>query len=473
MLYISFMKKHFALSLACILFVAVGLHAQDSLVVVKEAIQDSTVILTETDPLEEYEIESLEVEDPVIDKWDSLVTKNKQDENVLYLDSSIAKLFKNSPKYSEEEYIEMMKVLDDNSPFDLDYNKRVRQSINYYAVNGKEGTATVLGRSAMYFPMMEEILYENGLPLEFKYLSIVESALLPRARSRVGATGLWQFMYGTGKEQGLKIDSYVDERMDPIKSTRAACKYLNKLYRIYHDWNLVLAAYNSGPGNVNKAIRRSGGSKDFWEIKDYLPKETRGYVPSFIAVNFVYSYHEKFNIFPVHPGITYADVDTVHIKEQISFDHLKLYLDISQAELEYLNPVYYRNIIPKSPDKYALTIPRTLIGEFISNEKEMYALKPKKKKQAVASKNTNTNRKSGPGYYYKVKTGDVLGVIAERNNVGVSQLRAWNNIRGNRIYAGQKLYIKGSKPAATANQKSNKKQIAQATSDPNKRYHTV
>ncbi len=452
MLYISPMLKSISLILITLCFHTV--YAQDSLIVTQK---DSVIV------------DSLEViNDPVIDQWDSLVTVVKTDPSVLYLDSSVYKLFRQTPTYTDEEYMEMMDVLDNNSPFKLDYNKRVRQSINYYVKQGRAGTSKVLGKSKLYFPMMEEILNKNGLPLEFKYLSIVESALNPRARSRGGATGLWQFMYGTGKENGLLIDSYVDERMDPIKSTEAACKYLSRLYKIYGDWNLVLAAYNSGPGNVNKAIRRSGGSRDFWEIKQYLPKETRGYVPSFIAVNFAFNYADKFNIFPIKPGLTYADVDTIHVKEHITFDHLKLFLEISTTELEYLNPVYFRNIIPKSELQQPITLPRELIGDFIEHEQEMYSLNPRKiskkkmKEELLADKNVK-------GYTYKVKGGDVLGVIAEKHNVSVSSLRAWNNIRGNKIYPGQKLIIKSSiRPKSSTTASATK-----AITVGDKRYHTV
>ncbi|MFT4661661.1 MAG: membrane-bound lytic murein transglycosylase D [Patiriisocius sp.] len=468
MSYISSMFKQIALPLAVIFCGFSQAYAQDSLLMKIDIAPVANDTISADSVIVEHDVR--DIDDPILDQWDSLVTDTKKNNVTQYLDTAVAALFRKTPTYTDEEYIEMMKVLDDNSPFSLDYNKRVRQSINYYTSAGKSGTSRVLGKSELYFPMMEEILYNNGLPLEFKYLSIVESALDPRARSRVGATGLWQFMYPTAKENGLKIDSYVDERMDPIKSTKAACKYLNRLYKIYGDWNLVLAAYNSGPGNVNKAIRRSGGYRDFWQIKDYLPRETRGYVPSFIAVNFVMSHAEKFNIFPIKPGLTYADVDTVHVHKSISFDHIKLYMEISTIELEYLNPIYYRNIIPESQTPNAITLPRDLIGDFISNEQNMYGLNPKKVAQSKSSSKSNDG---GESYYYKVRSGDVLGVIAQRNNVSLRSLTAWNNIRGNKIYPGQKLLIKGSKANANNVTASGKIGKNVATSDGDKRYHTI
>lgn len=440
---------------------ASSLYAQDV-----EIVSDSTQTTTQAE--DDLDI----LDDPILDQWDQLISESKKNPNAFYVDTAYTNLVNTFPSYSDEQYMDMLEALDDNSPMKLDYNKKVRQYINYWVDRGRIGTIRVMGRSELYFPMIEEILYEQGMPMEFKYLAVVESALNPKAKSRAGATGLWQFMYNTGKENGLKIDSYVDERMDPIKSTYAACKYLSRLYRIYGDWNLVLAAYNCGPGNVNKAIRRSGGKRDYWEISPYLPKETRGYVPAFVAVNFAFENSAEFNLFPLKPGFTYADVDTVHVKQEISFDHIKLYLDISTAELEYLNPVYYRKIIPKSQVQVPLTLPRDLIGDFINAEAQMYNLNPKKARKSNAELVAQTTSSGkGDGFYYKVKSGDVLGTIATRNNVSITQIKSWNNLRSSRIYPGQKLFIAGNKP------KINKAAIANKTADVSntdgKRYHTV
>ncbi|MCC7050460.1 MAG: transglycosylase SLT domain-containing protein, partial [Bacteroidia bacterium] len=277
------------------------------------------------------------------------------------------------PVFDDLVYERRMAKLDAKSPFGLDYNQTVRSYIDMYTIKKRWLVSRMLGLSQFYFPLFEEKLDKYNLPLELKYLAIVESAMNPSAVSPMGATGLWQFMYGTGKMFGLEVNSYVDDRRDPYKATEAACQYFKFLYDMFHDWQLVLAAYNSGPGNVNKAIRRSGGKTNFWEIKPYLPKETQGYVPAFIAVAYVMNYTKEHNLFPILPKTTYYQIDTVKTREQVSFRQLSDVLGVSTEDLEYLNPMYKHRIIPTSEMGNTLVLPVDKIGAFISNENSIYA----------------------------------------------------------------------------------------------------
>jgi len=255
------------------------------------------------------------------------------------------------PTFPDELTAERMKILDRETPFDFVYNQSVKDFIALYSVRRRDVTGKVLGLSQLYFPMIEESLAKYNIPQELKYLSIVESALNPTAISRAGAAGLWQFMVGTGKMYGLEVSSYQDDRFDPIKETEAACKYLRFLYNTFGDWNLALAAYNSGPGNVNKAIRRAGGVKDFWKIKQYLPKETQGYVPAFIAVNFIMNYATEYNIYPKKPSVTYFETDTIHVKSRVDFAQVSKIINIPIEEIVYLNGTYKLKEIPDNGKK--------------------------------------------------------------------------------------------------------------------------
>ncbi len=343
--------------------------------------------------------------------------------------------FDSIPEYSDEVYAERLEKLNELTPIDLSYNKHIRAYINVYANRKREITEQVLGLSAIYYPLFEEQLDKFDMPLELKHLAVVESALNPKAKSRVGATGLWQFMYATGRVYGLDVNSFVDERMDPYESTVAACRYMSYLYGLYNDWNLVLAAYNSGPGNVNKAIRRSGGHRDYWKIRRYLPRETRGYVPAFIAVNYIMNHAADHNLYPSEPMLVYPELDTLQICRRTTFDQITRFTDVTLEELEALNPSMKRNIIPNTEKCYSLYLPVEAVGVFLANEDSLYNYNPDAP-QAV------------DGYIVEdiiqthvVRSGDVLGVIAERYGVSLSSLREWNNIRGNRIYPGQKLEI--------------------------------
>ena len=275
------------------------------------------------------------------------------------------------PAYPPNIIQERLKKLDSLTPMSLDYNYPVAKMIAFYLYQRRGMLSRVSGLSELYYPLFEAELEKAQLPLELKHLAVVESALINVNKSHMGAVGLWQFMYNTGTFLGLRIDSYVDERRDPLKSTQTAVKYLKYLYSLYDDWYMALAAYNAGPGNINKAIRRSGGKKTFWEIYEFIPDETKNYVPAFIAVNYAMNYLEEHNIQATRPRFNFDEIDTVHVKKQVSFTQISEVLCIGIEELQFLNPQYKTDFIPfvnSSKNKYPLVLPYYLIGEFIINE---------------------------------------------------------------------------------------------------------
>lgn len=339
------------------------------------------------------------------------------------------------PRYSDSVYAARLAKLDAESPFDLIYNSAVRSYIELYAVRKREMVQRMLGLTQLYFPMIEEILDRYKMPLELKYLAIVESALNPSARSRAGAVGLWQFMYGTGKLQGLKITSYLDERSDPYKSTEAACEYIQFLYDMFGDWQMVLAAYNSGPGNVSKAIRRSGGKTTYWEIRKFLPRETQGYVPAFIAVNYVMTHWEEHNLYPAIPRLTFADVDTLNIKQELSFQQISKILNIPIEDIQYLNPCYKRCTVPYSSDEcYALCLPIGKIGTFIANEDKIYEFAKKDSlMQSLAVQEVSK--------IHRVRKGETISQVARRYGCTPEDIKAWNRLKSVKLHSGQALTI--------------------------------
>ncbi|MGD1848165.1 MAG: LysM peptidoglycan-binding domain-containing protein [Salibacteraceae bacterium] len=343
------------------------------------------------------------------------------------------------PEYADSVLAQRLAELNEETPFNLVYNNSVRGFIRLYANRRRNLTARMMGLSEQYFPMFEETLDRYNLPLEFKYLAMVESALNPVARSRSGAVGLWQFMYGTGRMYGLGVTSYYDERQDPYLSTEAACQYFEFLYGMYGNWDLVLAAYNCGPGNVNRAIRRSGGKRNYWDLWPYLPRETRGYVPAFIAVNYVMAYATEHNIRPIAPQVTYAAVDTVQVTDRISFALLSEKLDISKEELELLNPAYRRGVLPKSKTTRTLVLPREKIGLFVTNADSLY--QQEKKQYASTAGSSAPSAPSETRQTHIVRRGEYLGAIANRYNCSVSNLKAWNGLRSTRIKPGQRLIV--------------------------------
>ena len=348
-----------------------------------------------------------------------------------------------NPQFSDSIYIDRltrMPVL-----MEMPYNDIVRKFIDTYTVRLRGQVAFMLSACNFYMPIFEEALDAYGLPLELKYLPIIESALNPSAVSRAGATGLWQFMHATGKVYGLENNSLVDERRDPIKATWAAARYLKDMYDIYHDWNLVIAAYNCGPGNINKAIRRAGGKTDYWEIYRYLPRETRGYVPAFIAANYVMTYYCKHNICPMETNIPQA-TDTVLVTRDLHFQQIADLCHVPMEEIKSLNPQYKRNIIPGLSKPRTLRLPTEAISAFLDQQDTIYAHRASeffKNRRTVASVNSSRASGSTDGEltWYRIRQGDTLGGIARKFGVRISELRRWNGLRGNNIRAGRRLKI--------------------------------
>ena len=345
------------------------------------------------------------------------------------------------PFYSDEVYTERIAQLGKTSPIPLVYNRQVKDMIELYAVKKRALTERMLGLAQLYFPMIEELLDRYGIPLEMKYLAIVESALNPIAKSPVGAGGLWQFMYGTGKQYNLDVNSYVDDRSDPYKSTIAACKHLNDLYKVHKNWLLVLAAYNSGTGNVTKAIRRSGGKTDFWQISPYLPAETSSYVPAFIAVTYVMNHASDHNLFPIMPIYKYHEIDTVLVKDFLTFDVLSERLNVPKEELLFLNPAYRKGVIPSTSDKsYILRLPKRCVADFVNNEAALYAYNQQKQqinKESVLTALTHSQE----SFFHYVKKKESLKSIAQLYGVTESDIKQWNHFTKRSVRTGQRLII--------------------------------
>lgn len=387
-------------------------------------------------------------DDPVAAALDSLVT-------LKIFDNTSSRQFKKSvgnkynfppdsiPRYSDLVYEARLAKLNSKSPIKLDYNDEVRKYIELYAVRKREQVSRMLGLAELYFPLFEEMLDKYDIPLELKYLAIVESALNPQAKSRSGAMGLWQFMYGTGKYMNMNITSYVDERCDPYRSTEAACQYLKMLYEMFGDWHLALAAYNAGPGTINKAIRRSGGKTNYWELRPYLPAETNGYVPAFIAVNYVMSYAAEHNLYLTPPKYYHNDLDTVKIKSTITFEQLSQALNISTEEISFLNPEFKRGIIPYSGGDiyYTLRLPKPLIGLFVSNENAIYAMNQQMAAMSESASVGPVITRHEVKKVHVVKSGDHLSLVARKYNVSVKEIKQWNKLKSNALYKGQKLII--------------------------------
>ncbi len=351
---------------------------------------------------------------------------------------------------------ERLKKMDEKSPFNIEYNVGLENVIKSFLKNRKKGFERLMGISQFYFPLFEEELSKNNIPLEIKYLAVVESALNPKATSRVGATGLWQFMYQTGKQYGLKIDSYVDERSEPLKASQAASEYMNNMYKIFGDWDLVLAAYNSGPGNVAKAIRRSGGQQNYWNIRKNLPKETQGYLPAFLATMYIFEYHKEHGIVPNKAIANHFATDTIMVKKAITFKQISDLLNVSVEEIQFFNPSFKRNEIPfVTGEPNFLRLPKDKIGVFTSNEDKVYAYiehEASKRERpydryAVVRQNDSTNTSLTRNEfikrtrYHKVRRNDNLSEIASRYDVSVADLKKWNGLRNNKAPYGHKLKI--------------------------------
>jgi membrane-bound lytic murein transglycosylase D len=398
-----------------------------------------------------------------IDKYSNFDTNLDSLINLWYLQNSVKNNYSDSvtnsiiPEFNDSVYISRLQEIP--SIIDLSYNKIVRNYIHVYTKKRRESVGSMIGLSEYYFPKIEEIFESYGIPTELKYMAVIESALNPRAVSRVGATGMWQFMYGTARMYDLTINSYVDDRRDPIKSAHAAALFMKDLYAMFGDWTLVIAAYNCGPGNVNKAIRRSGGKRDFWEIFYHLPRETRGYVPAYIAASYTFNYYKEHNIQPRFPKIPFA-TDTIMISDNLHLKQVSEVLNIPLKALRDLNPQYKQNIIPAKSTNLHITIPMEYVGSFIDLQDSIMNYKDsiffnadnsiKNPKKSYYVPQAPTNRAK---LIYTVKPDDNLGFISSWYHVKASDIRYWNNIRGNMIRVGQKLNIyvpKGEKNAYTS-----------------------
>ncbi|PKW28921.1 LysM peptidoglycan-binding domain-containing protein [Flavobacterium lindanitolerans] len=378
-----------------------------------------------------------------------------------------------------------LKEMDAKSPFNIEYNQGLENIIKSFLKNRKKSYERLMAISEYYFPMFEAALAKYDVPLEIKYLAVVESALNPHARSRVGATGLWQFMFATGKQYNLDVSSYIDERSDPLKATEAACQYLSNMFKIFGDWDLVLASYNAGPGNVSKAIRRSGGQQNYWNIRKNLPKETQGYVPAFLATMYIYEYHKEHGIEPKRAAISYFATDTVMVKREMTFKQISDLLDIPESQIKLLNPGYKLDVIPfvKGKNHY-LRLPLPKIAVFTSNEDKIYAYaqieEDKREKPYFSRKSTlpaggnttetaiaSTDSKSPyidyseepeivkgskivtKTKYHTVKKGDNIGEISQKYGVSIAEIKKWNRLKNNNVMLGAKLKIQTSERVAT------------------------
>lgn len=322
-----------------------------------------------------------------------------------------------------------LKKLDAKTPMSLDYNADVQAYIDLYLIKARKVTSKIIGLTEIYNPLFEQMLDKYGIPLELKYLPIIESALNPKIKSWAGAMGLWQFMYPTGKMYGLDVTSYVDERCDPIKATEAACKYLKYLYGWYKDWNLALAAYNAGPGTINNAIRKAGGKTNYWDIFPYIPKETRGYVPAFIAANYFMNHYVDHNLVPYDTKMQYFAFDTVHVNRKLDLKVVSHILDIPYEDLEYMNPVYKTNIVPGDDEVQYLFLPKSKVAEFVLNADSIYNFN-----KVIQPENTELAKQ-----YVKVRNNESLTSVSLRVGVTVSDLKKWNNIKGTYVKPGRWL----------------------------------
>ena len=371
-----------------------------------------------------------------------------------YLDEDEDRQMKDiNPVFEKEVYIDRLSRIP--SIIEMPYNDVVQKFIDRYSGRLRHSVSYMLGASNFYMPIFEEALEAYELPLELRYMPVIESALNPTAVSRAGATGLWQFMLPTGKRYGLNVNSLVDERRDPIKSSYAAAQYLSDLYKVFGDWTLVIAAYNCGPEQVNKAIRRSNGERDYWKIYPYLPKETRGYVPAFIAANYIMTYYCDHNICPMKTRLP-AKTDTLMLSKNVHLEQIAAVCGVSIDELRALNPAYRRDVIPGATELSCLRLPQTEVGKFIDNEDSIYNHKSEElmakrtevevNKQAASttsSKRSATRRRSRTrARYVTIRSGQTLSELAEKHGTTVSRLKRLNGLKGTSIRAGKKLRVR-------------------------------
>ena len=379
------------------------------------------------------------------------------------------------PSFSDSIYCSRLAEMNKRSPFHLDCNEPVLKTIDFFARKRRQFTAVTMGRSGLYFAMFEEKLAKHDMPIELKYLSVIESGLRPQVKSRAGALGLWQFMYRTGKMYGLEQDSYIDQRMDPELATEAACLYLKHLHKMYNDWNMALAAYNAGPGNVNKAIRRSGGKMTYWEIRPYLPRETQGYVPNFIAMAYMMTYHAEHNIYPLEPAVYDFELDTVCIKKGVHMKSIDTVLQWPTEEIQLVNPIYKMAYIPETNPAQCINIPTLKIKDWIALEDSIYKMDSilfyVPGDEDISSGKSLAGLEQRQVTHY-VRSGESLSVIGSKYGVSVSQLMDWNNLRSTKLKIGQKLIIYGKNQPAPEKKKESVAQKEQKDI-PQKKSYTI
>lgn len=393
--------------------------------------------------------------DTVLTSTDSLLSLwyQKRDMNLMDVEPSDIDTLEMISNIPDSVYVDRLQRL--NPYISIPYNKIIRNHIVYYTEKMPEKMEKILGLSSYYIPIFEEIFDQYDMPLELTAMAVIESALNPKAVSRARAKGMWQFMYSTAKRYGLTINSYVDERFDPIASAHAAARYLRDSYLIFGDWTLAIASYNCGAGNVNKAIRRSGGSKDFWEIYPYLPRETRGYVPSFFAALYAMRYYKEHNLTPEHIPMP-PHTDTIKVNKMLHFEQIAHYTGASIEELRTHNPQYLHDIIPGTEKEYILQLPYQFTGAFIDHEDEIYAYNDSVYFSPAALKKIQQSAEPSK-IIHRVKRGETLSHIALRYGVSVKNIQRWNGI-GTRIREGQRLaiYTKGNGPATSSSSSSGK-----------------
>ena len=376
------------------------------------------------------------------------------------------------PVYDDSVYMQRIQTLAAETTIPLTFNSHVKSFIELYANRRRQQSSRMLGLSYVYFPMFEEYLAKYNLPLELKYLAMVESALNPTAGSRAGAKGLWQFMKGTGAEYGLRVSSLVDDRYDPEKETDAACRYLKSLYARYEDWFLVLAAYNSGPGTVNKAIIRARGVKNYWAIWPYLPAETRGYVPAFIAVTYVMNYAPEHNLYPQNPGLLLHGTDTVMVRDRVGFDQINECIGVPMEDLVFFNPQFTKRVVPGTKSSpYALRMPTKYALRFVQLEDSIYSYvsRAQQAREVIEEQVEEVS----DSFVHVVKRGESLGSIARKYHVTVAKIKQWNHLRRETIHVGQRLTIYRSGAPMAQVGRNNNNNRNNNTPAPSVRTHTV
>lgn len=409
-------------------------------------VEDEEIIVTD----EDGDVEEIDFPEAMDDNMVDSLMNLYESKSYLTVDDDCRTTNEN-PLFSKEEYIERLMRMP--TVMEMSYNEVVRSCIDRYAGRLRRQVGFMLGASNFYMPIFEEALEAYQVPLELKYLPVIESALNPNAVSHAGATGLWQFMLSTGKMYNLEINSLVDERRDPVKASYAAAHLLSDLYKVYGDWNLVIAAYNCGPGNINKAIARAGGERDYWKIYPYLPKETRGYVPAFIAANYVMTYYCEHGICPMRTQLP-AQTDTVMVNRDVTLSQIASACNLDIQMLRALNPVYRRDVVPGSSKPMPVRFPLNDVSTFVSLQDSIFASAVPLKRaeveiddsfvstKTVSSKRSGRKSSSKGARSVTVRKGESLSTIARKNGTTVAKLKKLNGLRGTNIRAGQKLKVK-------------------------------